>query len=720
MRAAALYVTVSLLALAATPVLAQQQTTTQPNTGSAAPIADGSATVADVIVTARKREERLKDVPIAVTGITADTLAQQQINQVKDIAAFAPGLNINSDAVGRSFVSIRGVGATLIDTVQPGVGIFVDGIYEPNTSYLNSPLLDVDRIEVLRGPQGTVFGNNTLGGAISVITRAPSNTFHVDASGAYAGPDDYRTYALSVSGPIVKDVLAFRLGYSAHDQDGFEKNDLIPDSHPNPLHQRSLSGTLRYTPTNWATITANLGTSEVRGGITPYIDLTGPTDYSEHATLNENSIAHYNYTRANVKGDFDVPAIKSKVTAVVAYDQRTGLAYGDGDYGPVDYIRADGGNNKLETASAELRFDTTYTDALSSLVGVYAYHSTYNTNLFTTLVPLSLTIPSSENDVIESQAVFGTLFYKIDPSLEFAAGLRYDHQQVGIRQFAGGGSVKRDPYRANELEPRFTLTKHWTPDVMTYASISRGFRGGGSNGVGAPNPIYRGDSVWTYELGTKDEFLERRLSVDVAFFYNDYDDFIGQNSLAPSTVAPGSFVAINLNTGHVESYGAEVEATYRPTQRLTFSTGITLQHARITDGSEYTQTTGLPLPSERILFTPDWNFYVNGSYNQPIFNGDHLRFDATVIAKGDRVGSTLSAASVPELDPYALLNLSVTFTHGPYEVAVFGTNVTNTKYLESYLDSSLLTVAGFPPALSHNLGIQGDRGRYGVRASYKF
>ena len=115
--------------------------------------------------------------PIAVSAFSGDQLREAKILAVKDVAALAPGLNINSDSVGRAFVSIRGVGTTLIDSVQPGVGIFFDGIYQPNTSYLNSPVVDVERIEVLRGPQGTLFGNNTLGGAINVITRKPSDEF---------------------------------------------------------------------------------------------------------------------------------------------------------------------------------------------------------------------------------------------------------------------------------------------------------------------------------------------------------------------------------------------------------------------------------------------------------------------------------------------------------------------------------------------------------------
>jgi iron complex outermembrane receptor protein len=569
------------------------------------PAANGN----EVVVTARKRAERLKDVPIAVTDITASTFAQQQIYQVKDIAAFAPGLNINSDSVGRSFVSIRGVGATLIDTVQPGVGIFIDGIYEPDTSYLNTPLLDVARIEVLRGPQGTLFGNNTLGGAISIVTQQPTDTFHGSLSGAYAGPDNFQSGAATISGPIIPGVLQARLGVSYHDQEGFEKNTLI-GGEANPLDQNSASGELRWEPTTWAIITLNGAYDRVHGGTTPYADLTGPKDYSEDVTLNANSIASYTYGRLNLKGEFDVPAIKSKVTTVLAYDSRDGKATGDGDFGPVDYIRVNNSYNHLKTLSGELRFDTTYDEHFSSLVGVYADKSITDTHVFDYIVPIGVTVPSEEHDDLEAQAVFGTLFWKIDPTLEFAAGLRYDHQLV---------SVNTDPkrYKAHELEPRFTLTKHWTSDFMTYGSISRGFRGGGANGPGAPNPIYQGDSVWTYETGAKVELLDRKLSFDTALFYNDYSNFIGQNSLAPSTNGSGAFVAINLNTGKVQSYGAELEASYRPTERLNFSTGLTLLHARITDGSEYVQTTGMALPSDRILFTPDWNFYVNGSYTQP-------------------------------------------------------------------------------------------------------
>ena len=690
---------VAILALMPAAALAQ----------SAPAPAGASTDIGEVIVTARKREERLKDIPIAVTAVSADTLEREQIYAVKDIAAFAPGLTINSDAVGRAFVSIRGVGTTLIDSVQPGVGIFIDGIYLPNTSYLNSPLLDVERIEVLRGPQGTLFGNNTLGGAINVVTKAPSNDFRMRLSGAYAGPDNSQSAALSVSGPIVQDVLQGRIAASYHKQDGFSTNALAGGD-ANPLDQASINGALRWEAGPGAVITANAYYDRVKGGQTPYIDLAGPTDYSQDATLNLNSIAAYTYRGANVKGVFDADSLGTVVTVIASYDRKTGKASGDGDFGPIDFIRISNGRNESDSYTGELRFDTRWNDRVSTLVGVFANSNEATNSNDTTLVPFGITAPSTQTVKTDAEAVFGTVFWTLGDGLEVTAGLRYDHQLVVT-------SISPDEYEAYQLQPRLTVTKTWSSDVMTYASISRGFRGGGSNGAGAPNPIYRGDSVWTYEIGTKLQTADRRLSVDAALFYNDYEHYIGQNSLAPKTPGPG-FVAINLNSGTVESYGLELESRWRVSRNFTLNAGLTLLHARIVDGTEYTATTGIALATDRILFLPDWNYFVSGSYTLPV-GADDLRLDATIIGKGDRVGSTLGAFS-PVLESYTLVNTSVTWVHDDINVSLFATNLFDEKFLESYLDKSLLTTAGLGGPLANNLGIQGDRRRVGIRASVSF
>lgn len=681
---------------------------------SAPDAADYSATSdEEIIVTARQREESLKDVPIAVSALSGDFLEEQQVYQVKDVAAYAPGLNINSDSAGRAFVSMRGIGTTLIDSVQPGVGIFIDGIYQPNTSYLNTPLVDIARVEVLRGPQGTLFGNNTLGGAINVITRAPSNDWEGRIAGALAGPDDFASISGSISGPIISDVLQVRLGAAYHRQDNFQRNTFTND-YRNPLTQKTANATIQFTPAEWATFTLNANYDEVFGGSVPYAWATGPRDFTLDVPTNANSYVTIKYKGASLKSEFDVDGINTKITVVGAFNRSDANQVGaDADFGPVDFFRGDS-NRKLETLTGELRFDTQWSDNISTLIGVFANDAKTRTTGSTTIVPLGLTLPSSGTATNKSKAVFGTIFWAINPTVDLSAGIRYDDQELNA-----SGLLGVDVYKAKEWQPRFTLSKKWTSDFMTYASVARGVRGGGQNDPGALFPIYRGDSVWTYELGTKLSAIDNRFSLDAAIFYNDYKDFIGPNALTPSLIS-GQPIAVNLNAGDVESYGIEVESSFKITDDWRIYGNATFLHARVTDSQQFLDTIGYAYPGNRILFVPDWNFAAGTSYRLPISEADSLTFDLGIVAKGKRTGGTLDESSIPIMPSYSLVNGSIAFRHNGLEVALFGTNLFNTKYQETYLDKSLLGRAGLPPFLVNNLAIQGQRRRVGLRASFKF
>jgi iron complex outermembrane receptor protein len=254
---------------------------------------------------------------------------------------------------------------------------------------------------------------------------------------------------------------------------------------------------------------------------------------------------------------------------------------------------------------------------------------------------------------------------------------------------------------------------------MSYASVAKGIRGGGQNGPGTrpQDATYKGDNVWTYELGTKFDAFDRRLTINADVFYNDYKDFIGQNSLAPSET--GGFVAINLNTGTVESYGAEVEAHLRVTDHWRIDAGASYLHARITDDSQYFATTGVHVSSDRVIFTPDYNFNFNTTYTVPV-GANAVLLDAGIFGKGSRIGSSLDPDVAPKLSAYAITNASLGFRFSSgLTVTAFGTNLFNTKFIESYIDKSALVRAGLAP-LASNLAIQGDRRRYGVRASFRF
>ncbi|WP_057884264.1 TonB-dependent receptor [Tsuneonella troitsensis] len=681
----------------------------------------------EIVVTARKREETLQDVPIAVSAIEGDTLAARGFNSVREAAVLAPGLNINSDGAGRAFVAIRGVGVTLVQSVQPGVGLFVDGIYRPNTGYLNSPLLDVERIEVLRGPQGTLYGKNTLGGAINVISRKPGNEFEGRASASFAGPDNQLIVAGSIAAPIVQDLLAIRVAASHQEQDGFSRNTVL-DADGSPFNSESLNGTLRFTP-GAVELTVNGYYDWIDSVNIPYARIAGPQDYSRELTVNALNRVEYRYRGINAKLAAPIDAIGSTFTLIGAYDARNSENIDqDVDFGPGDFARAVGGD-ELRTKTAELRLDSELSSSLSTLVGLFYSRESTRALDVTTLLPAFSGLPfnivrtTTNQTRADTYAAFGTVFWTPTPEWEVALGLRYDRENrvangsvvtaLGPLGTAGG-PLPQAQIKSNEWQPKLTVKRTWSPSVMTYASVARGYRGGGFNAPTAPTRTYRGDKAWTYEVGAKFSAPDNNAALSGALFYNDYKDYIGLNSIAPA--AGGGLVTVDLNSGDVESYGLEIEGFVRPATAWSISGGLTLMHARLTNDDAYFATTGRRLSSDRLTFQPDWMANIATDYTIPLGSGEFV-LSANLVGKGKRLAATLNQTTPTFLDSYWLAGASATYRTGPIEIAAFVNNAFNEDYWESYIEKTTLQLAGLPAS---DLGIQGDGRRYGVRASLKF
>jgi iron complex outermembrane recepter protein len=713
------------LLVATTAALAISPAYAQEAAGAGVSTDDGT-----IIVTARKREESLKDVPVAATAISGDEIERRGFTAVREVAQLTPSLNINSDGAGRAFVSIRGIGTTLIDTVQPGVGIFVDGIYQPNTSYLNNPMTDVERVEVLRGPQGTLYGKNTLGGAINVITRQPSNDFEGRVMGSYAGSDNAWTAGASISGPIVKDRLQVRLAYSHQQQEGFVRNTLI-NANQNPLNTDTISGTLRVLPSDDVKLTVNGYYTWLTGGAVPYSFTTAPDVYVDTVQLNSSNYQRFKYRGVNAKLEFPIAALSTEVTLIGAYDQRSVKTRdADPDFTSSDTLRSSA-DDDLKTRTAELRFDSEISATLSSIVGFFYSRETRSTDQDVVILPgvfnfVNNTLSGTESD---SYAVFGNLFWRPSDALEVSAGLRWDQQDrtaAGLQtnQFPVPGTVVTGgTLKETNWSPRVAVTYKWNDDWMTYASVARGARGGGFNPPAVPVNLrtYKGDTVWTYELGAKYASPDRRMSLSAALFYNDYSDYVGLNSILAT---PPTFTTIDLNTGDVKSYGIELEAVIRPTDEWTITGGGSLMHARLTNTDIYTLTTGRTLASDRLSFQPDWNFSLNSDYKVPLGSGD-LTFTVGAIGKGSRIPASIRQVA-PEfpghpplraLDSYILVNGAISYRTGGFEIAAFVNNLFDKRFYESYIERTTLVLAGLP---NSDVGIIGDKRRYGVRTSFRF
>lgn len=692
-----------------------------PQVGMAQTAEAADARIEQIIVTARKREESLRDIPVAATAVTADALERNNMRSVADIATLTPGLNINSDSPSRAFVAIRGVGTTFQSSVQPGVGIFIDGVYQPNTSYLNNPALDIERIEVLRGPQGTLYGKNTLGGAINVITRQPEDVLRGQVSGGYNDGNDARFLAAAVSGPLVPGKLQARIAASTEESNGFWTNRLI-GGRVMPQDIDSVTGALRWQIADDTELTISAYRSEISGGDMPYSDLLGPRDYRDNVVMNVLNRSSFEYTGINAKLVTDLPGLDTVATVILAYDTRDNSSISDADFTRFDVVRGSG-KGELETKTAELRLDTKLSDRFSTLFGLFASRSSAESLSDSHIPAAGLTSTSFNDRVAETYAVFGTLFWSLASDLELSAGLRYDHEDVdaeghSFTSVAPTNIVATPPasIKAREVQPRVSLTKFWPSGVMTYGSIARGYRGGGINPANAPQELrtYKGDSVWTYEIGSKFDLLDNRLYLASAIFYNDYRDFIGNNSLALSP--SGGLVAVDLNTGDVRSYGFETELTARLTPYWSVNGALTLQHARISDARPYFESTGRRLPSDRLLFQPDWSVHLETNYEIPLPHGE-LTLRGAVTGKGKRDASSFDQVEATVLDEYFVTDASVTYRLDGFSLSLFAKNLFDEKYFESYIDDSALLSLGLPGS---NLGVLGNPRTIGVRARYEF
>lgn len=701
-----------------------------------------------IVVTARKRVEALADVPVAVTAISGDEIERRGLTSVKDVAALTPSLNINSDGAGRAFVSIRGVGTTLIDTIQPGVGIFVDGIYQPNTSYLNNPMTDVERVEVLRGPQGTLYGKNTLGGAISVITRQPTNVLEGKYFGSFAGPDNALTAGASFSGPIIEDKLLARAAFTHQEQDGFIYNTLI-GADQNPLNSDSLNGTIVARPSDDVKLTVNGYYTWLTGGGVPYMFVNGPTDYRDEIQLNADNLQRFKYRGINGKLEFGLGST-TDVTLIGSYDRRGVVTTdADPDFTPLDILR-NSATDDLETTAVELRFDSQWSDTVSTLVGFYYSHETRDNDSIVVAranVPplgnITQVVGTQDNRAGDAYAMFANVFITPGDDLEIALGARLDHEKRTAGGATGTGlllgtfnasqvdmpaltPIEELEIKSTKLLPKATITKFWGDDWMTYASIAKGFRGGGFNPPEVPENIrtFKGDSAWTYELGAKYTAPDNNAQLAASVFYNDYKDFIGLNTILGLDVG---FTTIDLNSGDVETYGIELEGMIQPVEGWTLSGGGSLMHARYSNQDIYTEITGRTLASDRLAFQPDWNFSLSSNYVVPVGDGS-LNFFAGLVGKGSRIPASIRQeidepgfeGAHPELRPlksYVLANAALTYEIGGVEVTGFVNNLFNKEYFESYIERTTLILAGLP---NSDVGIIGDKRRYGIRTRIEF
>jgi iron complex outermembrane receptor protein len=644
-----------------------------------APASDSSA-IAEIVVTAQKRAENLQDVPVSVTALTSQTLAARGVTNVLALNNMAPGMRISAnDAAANPKIYIRGVGLSDFNpNASSGVGVYTDGVYIGSPLAQMAGFFDLAQVEVLRGPQGTLYGRNTNGGAINITTKRPTQAFTADASLEYGTFNAVRAEA-GVGGPIIADKLAFRAAAQLTKDDGYTYNR-VTGNDLNAADNWAGRLSLLYTPSDDFEVLAQVNRYVNRGdSITPQHRALFPSDAAStgpdglclasayasgacgdlmgYADTDKNDRA----VDANLEGKDKIDLFgasaqatwsfnKMQLVSVTAWQwaHRNNVENTDG--GPLQMIEINY-RSRHQQFTQELRLQSDDPAArLNWVLGGYFMDERVEDNtrqdtlrdfrpFFVTPDNPTGVSPADSVAVFgwpyvqktKGYAVFGQADYKITDKLTGTVGLRWsaDKKHMNYRSQIEDGAfilLESDQKKTfSAFSGRLGLRYELTPDTNVYATYNRGYKAGGFFGGLATTAEevepYDNETLDAYEVGMKSEFFDRRVRLNVSGFYYDYKN----QQVFAQALRNGLTVLVLDNAANSKVYGGEAEITARPIQPLTLTAGVSLLHAKFGEYfSEGQDFTGNWLPQ-----SPKVTFNVAANYVAPLASG------ASIVANVD-------------------------------------------------------------------------------------
>lgn len=621
--------------------------------------AEASPQIPDVIVTAQKRTERLQDVPIAVTAITAEAIQNRRTLDLIDLSNQAPGLQIKSDDNGANpRIFIRGVGVNDFNpATNSAVGIYTDGVYVASPLAQRLAFFDLQQVEVLRGPQGSLYGRNTTGGAINVTSRLPGNEPEADLTAEYGRFNSVNLQG-GVSVPLIADTLSIRVAGLYQRDDGYTLNRLT-GNYGNNTDRWAARGTIHFTPGGNVTDNLVVSVGRSRGGsIWAYnrpLFVAGdpsfsPCPPSAYGTDQCATIMGYSNPGGNLyQGDYnfegrdkvDLLTISNTLTidlgaasivSVTGYQHARRDDQEDTDASAIPTLSASY-LARQKTFSEELRLQSNGHTPLRYVIGAYYAHDDLNNNSTYNALP-AYQIPSDGNptgtDVdngigifgwpltqkVDSYALFGQLDYDLTGRLTLTGGLRYsaDHKTFHYVSQAANGLVPIFTYDAartfESVTGKVGLQYRLSPTANLYASYNRGAKSGGFFSGQTIHPAdigpYRDETVNAYEVGAKTELLGRALRANISAFYYDYSNLQVYTTIIDGLTTRQLFT----NASAARMYGGELELLATPAHGLNVSLGAAYLHAAyrdfISQGNDYSGNILPSAPTISIQGAIDW------------------------------------------------------------------------------------------------------------------
>jgi len=696
--------------LVAAPAAHAQASPGTTDAGASSADADRTDGIQTVLVTAKKRSDTMQNVPMSMSVVGVDKLLNTGQSGLSDYYATVPGLSMNDRGSGRSNLVVRGISAG--DSLNPTVGVSIDDVpYGSSTmDYAISNLdpFDIERIEVLRGPQGTLYGASSMGGLIKFVMVQPtldqvSGRVQAGVSSTEHGGVGYVTRA-AVNLPLVNDKFGIRLsafkrrdaGYV--DDPGQQKKN-VNDGNVDGFRLSSL-----WQPTASTSVRASVMNQEHETGSSARVDMR-PNSYTplygayDHRRLpgtdgsqtrtrvytfeidsalgwaDFSSVSSYN--RYELTGPQDVTGTFSRIAAAVLGVQNAG----------VKIIN----NAQVGKFSQELRLASPDDDRkLSWLAGAFftnehasAYQGIRAVN-GTSGEPLAsgFLYDGDSPSQFKETAVFGNLTYTFTPQFDVQVGGRFS----AVRQqfdstvsgpLAGGEDATSNKARSNiwtySVSPRYRISA----DMMTYARVATGYRAGGVNSIlpmdlgQFPNQ-YDSDTLTSYEWGFKGTFPRQRLSLDASLFYINWKD------IQLNTVSQVSSTSYTVNASSAKSEGAEATLRWRPIRQLMITTSGSYTHAVLTE----------PTPNgthgnsgDRLPFSPRWSGTVSADYTFPVSDTFNAEIGAAISYVGDRMSSFTSSAAATRfnLASYATSTLYAGISSDAWHINLYARNLADKR-----------------------------------------
>ncbi|WP_162850973.1 TonB-dependent receptor [Panacagrimonas perspica] len=686
-----------------------------------------------IVVTARKREEDQTRVPLAMTTIPGDVLAQRRLDTIADLATQVPNLQIVTTT---RTIYLRGVGGGGLHVgFDTRASVHVDGVYVGAPPASDSLLLDLDRVEVLRGPQGTLFGQNSTSGTLNLVTRAPDAVRHAEFVTGF-GNKDGREVAASVNLPLAGDTLMLRVSGSGLWRDGFTRNETI-GGQSDDVDQAGGRLRLRWIPRPGLTLDlaadqSREATRNVAGEPLTSTFGNAPPEAPRQFVLSNDTPEHDVNSNAGVSGTVQLDAGGGRFTSISAWrraerDQLADLDRSSSDFTSYDY------RDDYNYLSQELRF-TSAPGRLQYLAGLYFLDAQGDSLRLATAGPDIVGGPPPFSSIVPGDAIttrpdvesrsiagFGSLDYALTERLTLNAGLRVTQARkkakfdqtgesfVAIRAATLSGF--HDDFDETSVDPAVGLQFFAGDDDMLYARIARGSKAGGYNVevLVAPRPgpeRFDEETVLNYELGWKSAFFERRLRADLVLFYADYRDY-----QVLQTVQEGNIRYPGLtNAGRVQTWGPELSLDARPLRGLTLGLTLAWLHAEY-ESFKDAAGIGVDFSGNRTEYAPRFNGSASARYERGVAwaSGNRMFVDA-VLSGRTRSFAEASNESAFEIDAHTLLNAQVGLIERSdrWQIGLWAENLLDEKYEQTRSLGTFGTLSG----------LHGTPRTYGLQVRY--